>query len=124
MMDAVTATEYGECARLIYLSIFSALIGLMLFVQLFLGTGRLWLLWTIVGARVAVVVGNFLTYPTLSWREIGSLRHVPFLGGQVAVAGSTVLRSWHWLSLVSCALILVFVADAALRAWRRGGAEA
>ena len=72
MMHAATATEYGEWARLIYVPIFFALIGLVLFVQLFLGTGRLWLLWTIIGTRVAVVVGNFLTYPTLSWREIGN----------------------------------------------------
>jgi len=123
MMHAATATEYGEWARLIYLPVFFAVIGLVLFVQLFLGTGRLWLLWTIVGARVAVVVGNFLTYPTLAWREIVGLRHVPFLDERVALAGSTVVRSWNWLSLASCALIVVFVADAALRAWRRGGAE-
>ena len=123
MMHAATTTEYGDWARVIYVPIFFALVGLVLFVQLFLGTGRLWLLWTIVGARVAVVVGNFLTYPTLSWREIGALRHVPFLGEQVAVAGPTVLRSWHLLSLASCTLIIVFVADAALSAWRRGGAE-
>jgi len=124
MMHAATAAEYGEWARLIYLPVFFALIGLVLFVQLFLGTGRLWLLWTIVAARVAVVVGNFLTYPTFAWREIVALRYVPFLDGQVALAGPTVVRSWNWLSLVSCALIIVFVGDAALRAWRRGGAEA
>jgi signal transduction histidine kinase len=123
MMHAATAAEYGEWARLIYLPVFFALIGLVLFVQLFLGTGRHWLLWTIVGTRVAVVVGNFLTYPTLAWREIVSLRYVPFLDGQVAVAGPIVVRSWNWLSFVSCALIVVFVADAALRAWRQGGAE-
>ena len=123
MMQAATPSEYGEWARLIYLPLFFALIGLMLFVQLFLGSGRWWLLWTIVGARVLVLVGNFLSYPTLAWREILSLRHVTFLGEQVSSAGPIVLRSWHWLSLASCALVIVFVADAALRAWRRGGVE-
>jgi signal transduction histidine kinase len=123
MMHAATTAEYGEWARLIYVPIFFALIGLLLFVQLFLGTGRRWLLWTIVGARVVIVVGNFLTYPTFSWQEILTLRHVSFLGEPVALAGTTVLRSWHWLSLASCALIIVFIADAVLRAWGRGGAE-
>ena len=47
MMHAATTAEYGEWARLIYLPVFFALIGLVLFVQLFLGTGRLWLLWTL-----------------------------------------------------------------------------
>jgi signal transduction histidine kinase len=123
MMHAATTAEYGEWARLIYLPLFFALIGQMVFVQLFLGTGRPWLLWTIVGARLAVLGGNFLTHPTFAWREILALRQVPFLGEQVSLASPIVLRPEHGLSLASSALIIVFVADAALRAWRRGSAE-
>ena len=123
MMHAATTTEYGEWTRLIYLPLFFALVGQMFFVHLFLGTGRVWLLSIIVGARVVVLVGNFLTHPTFAWREIVGLRQVTFLGEQVSIAGPTVLRSWHWLSLASYLLIIVFIADAALRAWRRGGAE-
>src|SRR5262249_56918542 len=59
----------------------------------------------------------------LAWREMFALRHVAFLGEQVSVAGPIVLRSWHGLSLASNVLIIVFIADATLRAWRRGGAE-
>ena len=124
MMHASTVTEYGEWARLIYLPLFFALIGQLFFVRLFLGTGRLWLLWTIVGARLLVLAGNFLSTPTFAWREIVALRHVAFLGEQVALAGPTVLRSWQWLSVASYVLIIVFMADAALRAWRQGRAEA
>jgi signal transduction histidine kinase len=123
MMHAATATEYGEWTRLIYLPLFFALIGQMLFVHLFLGTGRPWLLSTIVGARLVVLVGNFLSHPTFGWRQIVSLRQVPFLGEQVSAAGPLVLRSWHWLSFASYVLVIVFVADAAVRAWRRGGSE-
>src|SRR5215472_7844802 len=124
MMHSATVTEYGAWARLIYLPLFFALIGQLLFVHLFLGTGRLWLLWTIIGARVVMLLGNFLAYPTFAWREIVDLRHVTFLGEQVAVAGPVVLRSWHGLSLASNALLIVFIADAALQAWRQGDAEA
>ncbi|HZC86168.1 MAG TPA: ATP-binding protein [Steroidobacteraceae bacterium] len=123
MMHAATTTEYGEWTRLIYLPLFFALVGQMFFVHLFLGTGRVWLLSIIVGARVVVLAGNFLTHPTFAWREIVGLRQVTFLGEQVSIAGPIVLRSWHWLSLASYLLIIVFIADAALRAWRRGGAE-
>jgi signal transduction histidine kinase len=123
MMHAANPIDYGDWAHLIYLPLFFTLIGQVLFVQLFLGTGRLWLLWTIVGARVVVVIGNFLSHPTFAWREIVSVHQVPFLGEQISVAAPIVLRSWHWLSIASYLLIIVFIADAGLRAWRRGGAE-
>src|SRR5215469_15092547 len=122
MMHAATVSEYAEWASRLYLPLFFAFLGQLLFVHLFLGTGRPWLLWTIVAARVAMLVGNFLTQPTLAWREIVALRHVPFLGEQVSLAGPIVLRSWHALSLASNVLLIVFIADAALQAWQ-GGAE-
>jgi signal transduction histidine kinase len=123
MMHATTVAEYGDWARLCYLPLTVALIGQVLFVHLFLGTGRRGLLWTIIGLRLLVLLGNFVTYPTFVWRAIIGLRHVSFLGEEVAVAAPVVLRSWHWLALASCVLIIIFVADAALQLWRQGGAE-
>jgi len=123
MMHAATVAEYAAWARLVYLPVFFALIGLVLFVDLFLGTGRRWLLASIVVLRVVILMGNFLTHPTFAWREIVGLRHMPFLGESVSVAAPVLLRPWHWLSAASCVLILVFIADAALRLWRRGGTE-
>src|SRR6516165_6408749 len=123
MMHAATVTEYAVWASRLYLPLFFAFVGQLLFVRLFLGTGRSWLLWTIVGARVVMLVGNFLMQPTLVWREIVALRHVTFLGEQVSLAGPVVLRSWHALSLASNVLFIAFIADAALQTWRQGGAE-
>ena len=122
MMHSATATQYAEWARLIYLPLFFALIGQLLFVHLFLGTGRVWLLWTIIGARLVMLVGSFLAHPTFAWREI-ALSHVPFLGEQVALAGPVVLSPWHGLSVASNVLLIIFIADAAWHAWRRGNAE-
>lgn len=123
MMHAATAAEYAEWVRLCYLPVFFAVVGQVLFVHFYLGTGRRDLLWTIVGMRLVVLIGNFLTYPTFVWRELGGLRQVPFLGEWVSVPGTIVLRPWHWLSVASCVLMVVFIADAALRMWQRGGAE-
>jgi len=114
MMHAATVTEYAVWASRLYVPLFFAFVGQLLFVRLFLGTGRSWLLWTIVGARVVMLVGNFLMQPTLVWREIVALRHVTFLGEQVSLAGPVVLRSWHALSLASNVLFIAFIADAAL----------
>jgi len=123
MMHAATAAEYGEWVRLCYLPVFFAVVGQVLFVHLYLGTGRRGLLVTIVGIRLLVLVGNFLTYPSFAWRGIGGLDHVQFLGEWVSVPGTVVLRPWHWLSVASCVLMVVFIADAALQLWRRGGVE-
>ncbi|MBV8143851.1 MAG: hypothetical protein JO184_02500 [Gammaproteobacteria bacterium] len=124
MMHAATVAEYRDWARFCYIPFTFALVGQVVFVHQILGTGRRWLLWTIIAARAMVLIGNFFAYPTFAWREIGSLRHVPFLGEQVAVIGQLVLSPWHSLSLASNVLIILFVADAARRAWQRGSAEA
>src|SRR6516165_12150986 len=115
MMHSATVTQYAEWARLIYLPLFFALVGQLLFVHLFLGTGRLWLLWTIIGARLVVLVGNFLSHPIFAWREIVALRHVTFLGEHVSVPSPILLRSWHALSVASNVLLVAFIADAALQ---------
>jgi signal transduction histidine kinase len=123
MMHATTAAEYGAWVRLCYLPVFFAVVCQVLFVHLYLGTGRRNLLATIIGIRLLVLAGNFLTFPTFAWRAIGGLGHVQFLGEWVAVPGPIEVRPWHWLSVASCVLIIIFIADAALRSWRQGGAE-
>jgi len=123
MMHASTAAEYGEWVRLCYLPVFFAVVGQVLFVHLYLGTGRRDLLWTIVGLRLLILVANFFASPSFAWREIGDLRHVRFLGEWVAVPGQIEVRPWHWLSVASCVLIVIFMTDAALRLRRRGGDE-
>ena len=123
MMHASTAAEYGEWLRLAYLPVFFAVVGQVLFVHLYLGTGRRDLLWTIIGIRLFILAGNFLTTPNFAWREIGDLHYVQFLGEWVAVPGQIEVRPWQWLSAASCVLIVVYIADAALRLRRRGGDE-
>jgi signal transduction histidine kinase len=123
MMHAGTVAEYGDWARLCYLPLTFALVGQVVFVAQYLGTGRRWLLWTIISLRLVILAGNFLTYPTFAWRAIVSLRHVPFLGEQVAVVATVELSPLQLLSVASNVLIVLFIADAALRLWRRGSAE-
>ena len=123
-MHAATVAEYAAWIRWVHLSVFVALIAQLLFVRIYLGTGRLWLLSTIIAARLAVLVGNLHFYPSLSWQEIHSLGHVSLLGSQVSVVGEGVLRSWQWLAPVSRLLMVVFVADAVLQLWRTPRPEA
>jgi signal transduction histidine kinase len=124
MMHAVDAEEFGEWARWYHLPLFAGTVGQLLFVRYYLGTGRPWLMWTIIGARFVVLVVNFMVEPNFNWTHIDSLNHVRFLGENVAIVGHAELRHWQWLPTTTRLLMVLFVADAAMQLWRRGGPQA
>lgn len=124
MMHAATVAEYTAWVRWAQLPLLVGFVAQLLFVRYYLGTGRVWLLWTIIAGRVVLLVGNFQFYPSLSWQEIPSLGHVSFLGEQVSVVSEGVLRSWQWLPSVTRVLMVVFVADAVAQLWRTRRPEA
>jgi signal transduction histidine kinase len=123
MIYAETPADYGEWVRWYHLPIFLTLVGTLAFVRFYLGTGRLWLLWTIVAFRVLVLAVNFAVQPNFNFREIIALDHFPFLGEQVAVVGQAVPRPWQWLASASWLLTLAFLIDAAIKRWHKGGSE-
>ncbi len=123
MMQARTASELGELLRWYHLPIFFTLIGQLLFVRHYLGTGRLWLLWTIIPMRVFVLVANFVVQPNFNFREISSLQHVDFLGERVSVVGESTPGEWQWLAAASMLLLVMFVVDATIQGWRHSGSE-
>ena len=123
MMQASTPVEMGEQLRWYHLPIFFSMVGQMLFVRTYLGTGRLWLLWTILPIRLLILIVNFSVQPNFTFLEISSLSHMQFMGEQVSAVGESTTRSWHWLAVLSQALMFAFVVDAAIQAWRQGGRE-
>ena len=50
-------------------------------VRLYLRAGRLWLAWSICGLRTLTLVFNFVFTPNINYREITSLRHLSWWGG-------------------------------------------
>jgi signal transduction histidine kinase len=124
MMQAATPAEYGEWVRWCHLAIFFLIVSMVLFVRVHFGTGRAWLLGTIIGLRCVVLVWNFSVLPNVNWQEIGGLRRMMFLGGEVSVLGEAVVRSGQWLLATSLLLFAVFIVDASVTLWRKGGREA
>lgn len=124
MMGAATPAEMGEQLRWFHLPIFFTFVGQVLFVRAYLGTGRLWLLCTIIAVRVFVLIANFLVEPNFTFLEITSLDQVSFLGEQVAVIGKATVRPWQWLAALSQLMLLAFVIDATIQRWRKSGREA
>lgn len=123
LMHATTVLEYDEWARWLQLPLFVAIVGQVMFVYFYLGTGRLWLASAAVLGGLAVLSGTFLGQLPFNWWPIPGSRLAAFLGEQVAVPDAAGAGSWHWVGLGSSVIAIAFVADAALRCWRRGDDE-
>ena len=119
------AEEYAELQRWSHVPVFLALISLVLFVHYYLGTSRLWLLWTIILMRSVVLVVNFSVHPSFNFVSIDSLRRVSLLGEQISVIATAVPRTdWQMFALASLFLTVAYLVDTAVRRWRKGGPEA
>ena len=123
LLYASTPAEYGLWLRWYYLPALVFYVGCVLLVRSYLGTGRPWLAWTIIGTRFLILVANLVVDPNVAWYSISSLRQVSFLGEPVSVIAEGALRPLQWLMSVPMFLLLAFVIDAAVERWRRGGPD-
>lgn len=122
MMRSATAVEYGVWLRWYHVPVFFALLGLVLFVHYYLGTGRLWAIRAFILARLVVLLVNFFTTPNANFLSL-DLLHASFLGEQVAVVGRSVFRPWQWFALATLGLLIFYLLDAVIQRWRQGDAE-
>jgi two-component system, LuxR family, sensor kinase FixL len=121
LMEARTVHEWIEWARWIHLPIFGALCAIPLFVRFYLGTGRIWLLASVITVRAVVLFEDLFTRdPTFNFSRITSIAHIQFLGQQVAVIGEAATSSRQWLALLSLILVTAFIVDACVTCWRQG----
>jgi len=123
MMLVQTPVDFGFWLRWIHVPGFLAITGTMIFVRLFLGTGRIWLIALTVTLRLISLVLNFSFHPNINYREIRSLHFIPFLGEKVAVAGDAIPNRWMWLAQACFLLWFIFAVDAGVKLWRGGDAD-
>ncbi len=120
MLHSATAAEYGEWLRWYYLPVFVALVAMLLFVHYYLGTGRVWLLWTVIFARSVQVVVNFSVHPNFAFSSIDSLRSVSLFGEQVSTIGVAIPSERQWFAVASSFLLTVYLVDAAAQGMVEG----
>jgi PAS domain S-box-containing protein len=123
IMHSRTTEEIGRAVQWAHLPVFFLVLAIVGFVRSYFGTGRLWLGVAAVGARLLSLIINFTFPPNLNFREITGLRHFNFLGQTIAMPEG-VANPWTRVGELSSLLMLVFVVDASVSLWRRGGAEA
>ncbi len=119
MMRATTLEEFATAMRWAQVSVFLWVVSITWFVRLYLEAGRPGLAWTICGLRAFTLLPNFLVGQNLNYQEITALRQLSFLGESVTVAKG-VPNPWMVLGQLSVLLLLAFVGQASLIAWRRG----
>ena len=124
LMHSASAEEYAELQRWYHVPIFLGFISLVLFVHYYLGTARVWLLWTIIVMRSVVLILNFVFDPGFNFVSIDTMRQMSLLGEQVSVIGTAVPRAnWQLFALTSLFLTMAYLFDAAVRRWRKGGVD-
>ena len=123
MMHAQSPAEYGEWLQNYHLPIFFVLLGQVLFIHFYLGTGRTWALYLFIAWRLAILLSNFLVEPNFHFHEIRELQVVTYFGEPISAIAAATPRQWQWVANASMALLVLFIADSALRRWRKGGRE-
>jgi signal transduction histidine kinase len=123
MMHAATAAEYGEWLRWYYLPVFVALVAMLLFVHFYLRTDRMWFLWTVIFARLILVVVNFSVQPNFAFASIDSLRTISLFGEQISAIGAAITSERQWFALASSILLTAYLMDTAARGWVKGRGE-
>jgi two-component system, LuxR family, sensor kinase FixL len=119
LMHSRSTTHFGTVQRWMHVPFWALPVSLVWFLRLYLRAGRVWLAWAFCGTRTLALALNFAFHPNLNFREITSLRQVPLLGEMVSVPIGITNR-WTLVGQAASILLLVFVVDAAVTAWRRG----
>jgi PAS domain S-box-containing protein len=118
-MRAQTPGEFEVVLRWMHVSTAIIVVAVVWFIRRYLGTGRVWLAWFLTGLRGVILLINFFAFPNATFREIYSLREVYFLGEALsAPIGEE--NPWRLLIHLSLALLLIYVLDAVIAAWKLG----
>ncbi|HEY6241994.1 MAG TPA: PAS domain S-box protein [Burkholderiales bacterium] len=122
MMRSKTISEFGWAQRWLHVPAFVVVVSTVWFVRTYLGTGRLWLAYTVCALRLLALIVNFSSGVSLNYGEITGLSQIERWGGSIAVAEG-VVNPWTRLGQLSLLLLVVYVVDASFAAWRRGGRD-
>jgi hypothetical protein len=123
LLRAQTSEQYGVILRWAQLPVWLLVVSLVVFVRLYFRAGQPWLAWSVCGARTLALILNFIFIPNLSYRQITTLRHVSWWGGETVSVPVGVTNPWILVAQLSLLLLVIFFVDATITAWRRGNCQ-
>lgn len=122
IMHSRTTEEIGRAQQLTHVPIFVLVVAIVGFVHFYFGSGKSWLGASVIAVRFVSLILNFALPPNLNFREVTSLRPLHFLGETIALPEG-IRNPWTRLGELSSLLLLVYVADAAIKLCRRGSSD-
>lgn len=120
LMRAETAERFGQVLRWAHVPIFMMVVGILWFVRAAFHRGRTWLAGAAVAVNALTLAVNFIQDPNADFVALTGLNRASFLGETVSLPVGQI-SPWHWVVQSSFLLLLAFVADSSLSAWRAGG---
>ena len=120
MLRALTPGEYATALRWFQVPTWSGFVALVGLVYLRLRPRFLWVGWLAVGFRTVSLVANFVSGPNLNFTELTAIEHIRLLGESVALVRAGVPNPWMLTGQAGLLLLLLFILDGGVSAWRRG----
>ncbi len=120
LMTASSPTAYQVLLWWSVPLIFAILVPMTWFVYVYLGTARRWLAIAITALWVLNLIVNFAMPGNAVFTSITSLRIETTFWGEPYFVANGIVNPLKFVSELSSLLIMCFVADASLRAYRRG----
>jgi len=122
-MYARSPAEWGALVKVTHLPLAALIVGTVVFVRQYLGTGRSWLAGLVIMLRVLILAINAGADVNFNFERIDTLARIEFLGETISTVGEAVTGRWQFLATVSNLLLVAFILDATISLWKRGGAE-
>jgi len=120
LMRADTTARYWEVLPWLDVAAVVMVASITGFIWIFFGTANKWLALAGPGLSAVALVFDVLPGSRLAYRDITSLKTLETFGATYHVAEG-VPNPWNAVGYAGVLLALVFVADASVRLWRRGG---
>ena len=121
-LRAETPQQWGNLIWWEQFAVFGLVVGIALFLRLYLRAGRSWLLISLIATRSLVLLLNLVSHPNVNFERIDSIKQIPFLGEHVTVVASAVTGQYQWLAMIAFVLFLLFMLDVGITLVRRNGA--
>ena len=120
LMHAPSIDAYRILIQWANLFVFTLLVPMVWFVRVRLPMARRWLASLITALWSVAIVVNWLSPYSLTYSKITDLRQMHTFWGETFTLASGVPNPWVHLANLASVLIVVYVVDAAVRAWRAG----
>jgi signal transduction histidine kinase len=121
MMRANTPAEFQDLLRALDVAAGVTIASLTAFIWVYFRSGNKWLALAGPCLYGAALVFDFIPGSSLGYLELTGLRTVETFGGASYRVLEGVPNPWNILTYLGVLMMLVFVVDASVRLWRRGG---